>query len=134
MICLTVSVLLEALALAELELELELEHPAVLSRLAAMTVAPSQVAVRRLKVFTKLFVCDPNDARRSGVERAGERPMARRGPNSKELSTLRVSADLSAFDLGAERAVRVAHERAEPDLQVLQIRLHPFSAPLPMLT
>ena len=56
-ICLTVSVLVEALALAELgaELELELEHPAVPSRPAAMTVAPSQVAVRRLKVFTKLL-------------------------------------------------------------------------------
>jgi hypothetical protein len=52
--------LLEALALALAELELEPEpepepepeHPAVPSRPAAMTMAPSQVAVRRLKVFT----------------------------------------------------------------------------------
>jgi len=55
-ICLTVSVLFEALALAlavlELELVLELEHPAVPSRTAATTVAPSQVAVRTLKMFT----------------------------------------------------------------------------------
>jgi hypothetical protein len=49
---------LEALALAlapaelGLELELELEHPAAPSRPAAMTVPPSQVAVRRLKMFT----------------------------------------------------------------------------------
>jgi hypothetical protein len=51
---------LEALALAlalgelelELEPELELEHPAVPSTPAATTVAPSQVAVRRLKMFT----------------------------------------------------------------------------------
>src|SRR5205807_2629690 len=95
-ICFTVSVLLEALALAELEpelgLELELEHPAVPSRPAAMTVAPSQVAVRRLKVFTKLFVGDPGDARYSGVERAGERPTARRGPNSKEQPTVQSRA------------------------------------------
>jgi hypothetical protein len=57
-------VLLEALALAELELELaelelelaelelelelELEHPAVPSRPAATTAAPSQVVLRRL--------------------------------------------------------------------------------------
>jgi hypothetical protein len=56
-ISLTVSVLLEALALAglEVELELELEHPAIPSRPAAVTAAPSQVAVRRLKVFTKLL-------------------------------------------------------------------------------
>jgi hypothetical protein len=55
-ICLTVSVLLEALALAELvlvvELELELEHPAVATRPAATTVTLSQVAVRRLIMFT----------------------------------------------------------------------------------
>jgi len=55
-ICLTVSVLLGALALAELvlllELELELEHPAVATRPAATTVTLSQVAVRRLKMFT----------------------------------------------------------------------------------
>jgi hypothetical protein len=57
-ICLTVSVLLEvlalALALAELVVVvvLELEHPAVATRPAATTVALSQVAVRRLKVFT----------------------------------------------------------------------------------
>jgi hypothetical protein len=43
---------------APLELELgepELEHPAVPSRPAATTVAPSQVAVRRLKIFTRPF-------------------------------------------------------------------------------
>ena len=57
-ICLTVSVLPEALALAELvlllvlELELELEHPAVATRPAATTVTLSQVAVRGLKMFT----------------------------------------------------------------------------------
>jgi hypothetical protein len=57
---LTVSVLPEALALAELvlllevevELELELEHPAVAARPAATTVTLSQVAVRRLEMFT----------------------------------------------------------------------------------
>ena len=61
-ICLTVSPLLEALALAlvalvlalelVLELELELEHPAVATRPAATTVTLSQVALRRLKMFT----------------------------------------------------------------------------------
>ena len=50
-ICLTVNVLGEALAWGELELELE--HPAEPSRPAAMTVAPSQAAVRRLKMFTR---------------------------------------------------------------------------------
>src|SRR5215472_10207794 len=61
MICLTVSVVGEALALAlaelelevELELELELEHPAVAARPAATTVTPSRVALRRLEVFTR---------------------------------------------------------------------------------
>src|SRR5215471_5406423 len=76
--CLTVSTLGAPLALVlapalapaelELELELELEHPAVPSRLAA-TTAPSQVAVRRLKIFTNRFVCDPGDARCTGVKR-----------------------------------------------------------------
>ena len=50
----------EALALAELELELVLvlvlvlvlEHPAVATRPAATTVTLSQVAVRRLNMFT----------------------------------------------------------------------------------
>jgi hypothetical protein len=55
-ICLTVSPLLEALALAlvalVLALELELEHPAVATRPAATTVTLSQVALRRLKMFT----------------------------------------------------------------------------------
>jgi hypothetical protein len=84
-------VLLEALELAlaelepELEPELELEHPAVPSRPAATTVAPSEVAVRRLKMFTKLFVCDPSDVRCSGVKRAGERFMARKWPISINL-------------------------------------------------
>jgi hypothetical protein len=68
MICLTVSVLLEvpALALAVLVLVLVLVHPAVAARPAA-TTAPSQVAVRRLKIFMKRLVWDPSDARRSGV-------------------------------------------------------------------
>src|SRR5690348_11360330 len=82
-ICLTVSVLLGALALAELEPELE--HPAVPSSPAATTVAPSQVAVRRLRVFTRLFVCDLSDGRRSGANRAGEQSIARRRPRSKIL-------------------------------------------------
>jgi hypothetical protein len=55
-ICLTVSPLAEALALAlalgelelDVELDPELEHPAAPSRPAATTVAPSQVALRRL--------------------------------------------------------------------------------------
>jgi hypothetical protein len=69
--------LLEALALAELELalalglelelELELVHPAVPSRPPTTIVAPSQVAVRGLKVFIKRFVADPSYARGSGV-------------------------------------------------------------------
>jgi len=83
MSCLTVNALGEALVLGALELELE--HPAIPSRPAATTVAPSQVAVRRLKIFTKLFVCDLSDARCSGVQRADERPMARRGTNSIHL-------------------------------------------------
>ena len=56
-ICLTVSVPFEALAVGELEPEPEpepeLEHPAVPSRPTATTVAPSHVAVRKLKIFTK---------------------------------------------------------------------------------
>jgi hypothetical protein len=54
MICLTVSVLLDALALVLGELELdveldpELEHPAAPSTPAATTVTPSHVALRRL--------------------------------------------------------------------------------------
>lgn len=51
----------------ELELELELEHPAVPSRPPTTTVAPSQVAVRRLKVFIKRFVAEPSYARGSAV-------------------------------------------------------------------
>ena|SRR5690349_19553791 len=53
-ICLTVSTLGAAVALelALGELELELEHPATPSRPAATTVVPTQVAVRRLKMFT----------------------------------------------------------------------------------
>src|SRR5690349_23346703 len=94
-ICLTVSVLLGALALAELEPELE--HPAAPSRPAATTVAPSQVAVRRLRVFTRLFVCDLSDARRSGANRAGERSIARRRPRSKNLvNTLKIWSTLRA--------------------------------------
>src|SRR6516162_1977889 len=86
-ICLTVSVLLEAPEVAPVlgAVELELEHPAVPSRPAATTVAPSRVAVCRLDMFTKPLVCDPGDARRSGVEGADERPMTRGGPNSTHL-------------------------------------------------
>src|SRR5215471_6023018 len=52
-ICLTVSVFgALVLALAAGEVELELEHPAV-PRPAATTAAPSQVAVRRLKMVTQ---------------------------------------------------------------------------------
>ena len=54
-ICLTVSVPFAAVALGELEPELEpeLEHPAIPSRPAATTEVPSQVAVRKLKTFTR---------------------------------------------------------------------------------
>jgi cytidylate kinase len=45
-----------ALGELELELELELEHPAVPSRPAATTVAPSRMAGRVVKVFTRLKV------------------------------------------------------------------------------
>lgn len=79
-ICLTVSVLFEALALAldeleleldELELELdELEHPAVAARPAATTVTPSLEAVRRLNVFMTGLVCHPRDALQTTVKRA----------------------------------------------------------------
>jgi|SRR5579859_7201232 hypothetical protein len=84
-ICLTVSVLLEALALAlalaeleldELELELELdelEHPAVAARPAATTVTPSLEAVRRLNVFMTGLVCHPRDALHTTVKRAAKR-------------------------------------------------------------
>ena len=61
-ICLTLSALLEALALAlaelvlelvlVLELELELEQPAVATRPVVATATLSQVALRRLKMFT----------------------------------------------------------------------------------
>jgi len=54
-ICLTVNVLGEALGLGLAGLELELEHPAAPSRPAATTAVPSQVAVRRLKMFTRCF-------------------------------------------------------------------------------
>src|SRR5215471_17623339 len=89
-ICLTVSVPFGTLglALALGELEVELEHPAVPSRPAA-TVAPSQAAVRKLKTFTKPLVCDPSDGRGSAVERTDERPMTRRGSNSKSLVNAR---------------------------------------------
>jgi hypothetical protein len=84
---LTVNVVLGAVALAlaepelELELELELEeleHPAAPSRPTATTVTPSRVAERRLKLFTRRYVCDPSDAGHTGVQREGERLMARR--------------------------------------------------------
>jgi hypothetical protein len=75
-ICLAVSVFgaLE-LALALGEVVLELEHPAV-PRPAAATAAPSQAAVRRLKMVTERFVCDPHDALRSRGRHEGERSVA----------------------------------------------------------
>src|SRR5215469_5814039 len=90
-ICLTVSVL-GALEVAPAlgEVVLELEHPAAPSRPAATTVAPSQVAVRRLRIFTKRSLCDPSDARRSGIKAASERPMAKSGPNAKNLVNARL--------------------------------------------
>ena len=93
-ICLTLSVLLGALEVPPAlgVVVLELEHPAAPSRPAATTVAPSQVAARRLKIFTKLFVSDQSDARRSRAKRAGERLMARRGPKSKDLVNTRFTA------------------------------------------
>jgi len=52
-ICLTVSTLgALGLGLVLALGELELEHPAAPSRPAVTTVTPSQVAVRRLKMFT----------------------------------------------------------------------------------
>src|SRR5215469_10157121 len=89
-ICLTVSVLgALGLALALGELVVELEQPAAPSRPATTTAAPSQVAVRKLKTFTKPLVGDPSDARGSAVERTDERPMMRRGSNSKSLVNAR---------------------------------------------
>src|SRR5579859_7714335 len=86
-ICLATSVLGAALGLvlALGELELELEHPAAPSRLAATTMVPRQVAVRRLEMFTVRFVLHPSDVQRSGVERAVERLMTSRGPKPKAL-------------------------------------------------
>src|SRR5215472_347343 len=77
-ICLTVSPLGGALGLALALGELALEHPAVPSRPAATTVAPSHVAVRRLKMFIRPLVFDLGDVQRSGVARAGERPLTKR--------------------------------------------------------
>src|SRR5215831_1874160 len=90
--CFTVSVLLDALEVAPAlgVVVLELEHPAAPSRPAATTVAPSQVAARRLKIFTERSLCDPSDARHSGVKGASERPMAKRGPNTKDLVNARL--------------------------------------------
>src|SRR5215469_4521928 len=92
-ICLTVSVpfgtLGLALTLAPAFGELELEHPAVPSRPTTTTVAPSQVAVRKLKTFTKPLVCDPSDAGGSAGEQTDERPMTRRGSNPKNLVNAR---------------------------------------------
>src|SRR6516164_5189280 len=83
--CLAVSVLgALVLALAAGAVELELEHPAVPSP-AATTAAPSQAAVRRLKMVTDSFVCHPSDARRSGVNHEAERYMAGKGPTPKGL-------------------------------------------------
>src|SRR5215472_7047202 len=97
-ICLTVNVLGDALALGALELELE--HPAEPSRPAVTTVAPSQVAVRRLKMFTRGFVRDPGDVRRSGDKGTGERPMARTGLIPKELVN---AGQRSAWLTGGQR-------------------------------
>jgi hypothetical protein len=53
-ICLTVRVPLGTLGLgAGAELELELEHPAIVSRPTTPTAVPSQVALRRLMMFTR---------------------------------------------------------------------------------
>src|SRR5215469_12891208 len=82
-ICLTVSPLGGALGLALALGELALEHPAVPSRPAAATVAPSHVAVRRLKMFTKSLVCHLSDARCAGAKLIVERFMAGRRPSSK---------------------------------------------------
>ena len=95
MSCFTVNVLGEALVLGEVVLELE--HPAVPSRAAAMTVAPIQVAVRTLKMFTRGFVRLPGDAQRSGVEGAVERLMASKRPNSKIRSKYRSPAGNAAL-------------------------------------
>jgi hypothetical protein len=100
-ICLTDSVLLEALALdvapaladaelgleleVELELELDPEHPEVPSRPAATTATPRRVAVRTLKVFMNRFVADPGDARRCVVQRLGERSIAAGWPDPTRL-------------------------------------------------
>ena len=105
MSCLTVNVLGVALVLGVLELELE--HPAEPNRPAATTVAPSQVAVRRLKMFIGRFVCDPGDARRSRAKGSGERPMARRGLSSKGLVNAGQRSGL----------VNLCHERPRPELQ-----------------
>jgi hypothetical protein len=83
MSCLTVNALGEALVLGALELELE--HPAIPSRPAATTVAPSQVAVRRLKMFTRGFVRDPGDVRRRGAKGTGEHHITKRRPTPKGL-------------------------------------------------
>ena len=93
--CLTVNVLGEALALGGVEVELV--HPAIPSRPAATTVAPSQVAVRKLKMFTRGFVRLPGDAQRSGVEGAVERLMASKRPNSKIRSKYRSPAGNAAL-------------------------------------
>src|SRR5215469_2628975 len=92
-ICLTVSVpfgrLGLGLALALALGELELEHPAVPSSPATATVAPSEVAVRKLKTFTKPLVCDPSDAGGSATEHTDERSMTRRRSNPKNLVNAR---------------------------------------------
>jgi hypothetical protein len=98
---------LELLALAELELELELEleHPAAPSRPAATTVAPSRVAVRRLKFFIVRLVLDPSDVRRSGVKRADERPVTINGPDSTHLvnAALRGTAGMTTPGMPGQR-------------------------------
>jgi hypothetical protein len=92
---------LAAVELAGLELELELlVHPVIPSRPTVRTMAPSQVAVRRLKMFIKPLVRDASDAWGRGVKRAREWLMARRRPNLAHLLKVPLrAAELVAYTL-----------------------------------
>jgi hypothetical protein len=88
-------------------------------------VAPSQVAVRRLKVFTRPFVWHLSDARRSGANRADERSIARRGPRSKNLvntlkiwSTLRAVMDRTAAQVDLSITARLGFRHAGRGAQI----------------
>src|SRR5215469_1758178 len=96
MSCLTVNVLGEALVLGALELELE--HPAIPSRPAATTVAPSQVAVRRLKMFTKALYAIRVTCG------AAESKAQVNGTWRKEGQLLKASSTLVNAQLGSRRA------------------------------